>query len=54
MLRVLYLFLLKEHKKQISEALNNLEKVDQAHKQEVVKVREETLQQSRNLTLHKT
>ena len=42
------LVLLKEHKHQISQALKNLETSDKAHKQEVLRVREETLQNSKN------
>ncbi|XP_068726201.1 coiled-coil domain-containing protein 152-like [Montipora capricornis] len=37
----------EEHKKQISEALKNLETADQVHKEEVLRVKKETLQQSR-------
>lgn len=37
----------KEHKLQISESLKNLEISEQAHRQEILKFKEETLEQSR-------
>ena len=44
-----YFFLvLKEHKLQMSECFKNLEISEQAHRQELLKFKEETLQQSKN------
>ena len=39
-------YLLKEHKKQMMEALNNLEASEQEHKKELTRTKEEYLQQS--------